>query len=49
MWSIAARVLLLVISQPGIADAEENDHLEPCKIIFAQYEKRVESISRVRF
>jgi hypothetical protein len=44
MWLITA-LLLLAMSPPAIADAEGDDHLEPCKVIFAQYENRVESIS----
>jgi hypothetical protein len=46
MRLIAAPLLLLAMSPPAIADAEAEDHLEPCKDIFAQYENRVESISR---
>ena len=46
IWLIAAPLLLLALSLPAIADAEEDDHLEPCKVTFAKYENQVESISR---
>lgn len=43
---LVAATLLLAMSPTAIAVAEEDGHLEPCKVIFAQYEDRVESISR---
>jgi hypothetical protein len=43
--AIAASVLPAML-QSAITNAAEDDHLEPCRAIFAEYENRVESISR---
>lgn len=44
LWSVAMTVLAM--SEPAIANAGENDHLEPCQDSYPEYENRLESIVR---
>ena len=45
VWAIAASVLF-PMSQSASANSAEYEHLEPCRVLFPDYESRVESISR---